>query len=621
MDKNKKTPNALPDDLVKSVFDRPKAVAGGVSSIFTYSKNIRKIVPSSKKELAEALSDMKDIKPLPVVIDIGSRAVKMIRLGVDEKKRFEIINVDSQPYDAPSVKDSFSATKNALVALRGRNDTGPACVTALSARDVQIYNMMFPPMPDEELESAIRFKIAQLKPFGLSWAKLVCKFKKWKITENTGGVSQERVVIACVSKDALARHIALLEAAGFKPVSVESPQFGLVNLSSIYEQSEYEEDVELWVHIGAEESFLAVSKSRSLCFSKEIVLTSDRINKNIAKQCRVSEEKAEELKKEHGFSFWSKDKVFSPLGGNVELFEKSKDSSEQIYYALVSALENLVVEIELLFKHFSFQVAQSQVRRFSRVILSGGGAKLKNLEKFLNVKLGVPVEYFDPFSVFRVLESVKKQKAVLVTEPGLFTIGAGLSIGQKAASTRRVNFLPESGQEPLKILWTAFRQRPVQIVTGLLVVSIVLSGFLAGTAGFYKSRMEESAKKVDKAKIDLSKHEILRINLAKEENELVNRKKILEAQLKILNDAKRNPVDVSKMLGSIAALLPEEVWVNSLKYEEGKFVIVGSTVNLVLITQLIEKVKETDVFSDAKFSYTQKEQDKQVYSFEVVVFQ
>jgi len=612
----KKKPNILPKDIVKNVFDRPKLGKVQVSSIFTHGNNARKIITSRQREAPEIPHH---VKPLPVALDIGTTSVKIMRLGIDDKRRFEVIDIDTEPYETSDGVNTLLAIKNALETLRIRNKTGSSCVSTLPGKDAEVYNMMFPPMSDEELESAIQFKIAQLKPFGLSREKLVCKFKKWTISGNIGTNSQQRVVVVCVPKEALTRHITLLKDAGFNPLSVETPQASLVNLSGwrASEEVQYEEDVELWVHVGSAESFLAIAKNKSLCFAKKIDLVSSMMTKNIAKRCRIPESEAEAIKKEHGFSFFSKDKDLLSPAEHVASPNNQEKGAEEVYYALVSLLENLVVEIEHSFKHFSFQVAQSQITRFNKIVLSGGGANLKNLEEFLSVRLGVPVSRFDTFSAFKVSESVKKQRAELVEDSAVFTMVASLSIGQKMSQTEILNFLPNEDKNILSLLQTSMKQRPVQIIAGILFVVVLLSSVQAGIAAVNKTRMEDAAKKVQSAKSNQSKSKTLQIDLAKRESTLLDREKLLEAQLRLLKEASRGEVDVSDMLSSVASLLPEQIWINSLKYGEGRLLITGSTVNLVLITELIEKIKGTDAFFDAKFSYTQKEAQSEVYSFEI----
>jgi type IV pilus assembly protein PilM len=48
-------------------------------------------------------------------------------------------------------------------------------------------------------------------------------------------------------------------------------------------------------------------------------------------------------------------------------------------------------------RSFDFYENSIKKRPISKVILSGGGARLRNIEKFFADKLGVPTEIADPF--------------------------------------------------------------------------------------------------------------------------------------------------------------------------------------------------------------------------------
>jgi Tfp pilus assembly PilM family ATPase len=55
-------------------------------------------------------------------------------------------------------------------------------------------------------------------------------------------------------------------------------------------------------------------------------------------------------------------------------------------------------------RSFDYYETQSRKKTVERVILCGGSAKLKNLNRFLAGKLGIPVEHF---GVFRNVETNK----------------------------------------------------------------------------------------------------------------------------------------------------------------------------------------------------------------------
>jgi len=60
-------------------------------------------------------------------------------------------------------------------------------------------------------------------------------------------------------------------------------------------------------------------------------------------------------------------------------------------------------DIEHTFKSFSYQVTQSQITRFEKVILSGGGSYLKGLLPFLRNRLNADVQMIDSLANFSSL--------------------------------------------------------------------------------------------------------------------------------------------------------------------------------------------------------------------------
>ena len=73
------------------------------------------------------------------------------------------------------------------------------------------------------------------------------------------------------------------------------------------------------------------------------------------------------------------------------------------------------------------------------------------------------------------------------------------------------------------------------------------------------------------------------------------------------------------MLTTLAALLPEEVWVTKLVYAETKMTLVGLTLKNELVVSLIEELKKSSDFSSVTFNYTQKEPNSAIYRFEVTM--
>jgi len=600
-DKNTPSPEEkayeAPKDLVKNIFERPKAAAKRVSAIFTNYKASRKVAPST-----EAIYDIPaNIKPLPVAIDIGTTSIKIVRLGEADKNSLQVVCLDKDTYKEED-SDKSHSIKEGLKKLAAQNRVGTQCALTLPSKDTQVYNMLFPPMSDEELEAAVRYKVSQLKPFGLKREEVVFKFRKWQAEKGMPKTPQQRVIVACIPRDTISKQLGMVKELGFHPVSIEIPQFGLLNIRKFYNEPTHKDETIIWIHIGAQESFLSIEKDYNLCFSKRIALTSAQMNKAIVKRMSVDEEKAESLKKEVGFNLSS-----------------NKDSnSEKVYYSLVSLLENLVVDIEHSFKYFSNQISQSQITSFSKILITGGGANLKGLDKFLNMRLGVNVERVNPFTLFALPEVLKNQKPEVVNEPATFALCCSIAAGGKIDDSFKVNFLPPEEKTPFMIAQDMLRRKPVRIAAAVIAAGILILGLQAARLGFYKSKMHFVTKSLESARSNVSDMETSGIDFAKEEVRLLQKKEILSAQLDLLKGSFRGRTELSQVFTSITSLLPEEIWVNELMYKDEELLITGSTIDVSLITTLIDKIRESEAFTDVDFNYTQREDNNNVYSFEVL---
>ncbi|UCD55128.1 MAG: pilus assembly protein PilM [Candidatus Omnitrophota bacterium] len=568
---SKKDSLAVPKDIVKEIFDKPKSAKRRISALFTPYKGQPKVIfpPRKRPEISYK------IKPLPIAIDIGTKLVKIMRLGESERKQLEIICIDHERCET-SVKD-------ALRKLMERNRVGTFCVSSLPARHVELYNMSFPPMPEKELRSAVQYKVSQLKPFGLARENVITRWKTWE---------GQRVIIACVPREVVVEHISTLKDSGFHPVSLGVPQFSLGNLAKFYKPTEHKNEVTLWVHIGKEESFLAIEKDRKLCFVRKIGLTSDQVEEVMS----------------------------SPLTQTLSPEGRGKgEGPVKEEAALISLLENMVVDIEHSFKYFSYQIAQSRITRFNRVILTGEAAHLKDVDKFLSARLSVPVECFNTFAMFKIPENMQDERGHLLNTPANFAMATALSLGQKFDRIRQLNFLPEEEKGIFKALKDGLKSRPVQIGAIALAGIVLLIGTQLGRVSYYKTKMHSTRREFKMARFNIAKLQAQELELNKEEAGLLRRKEILETQLGLLTGEFRTDRNLSRALVSVASLLPGEIWLNELKYEEGRLMITGSTLNLALITRLIENIKHSKEFVGADFNYTQKKSKKEdVYSFEIV---
>jgi len=610
---NKDTENQS-TDIVREIFGKAKLQPKKVSTIFTHFKRPAKAVKKAKSSVF--------YKKLPAAIDIGTSSIKIIQLAQRQPRgEIEVVCIDKEEYSTQGKVPTIIDQRKALGKLIERNNIGHEVVTGVSASDTQIYNLIFPQMSDGELNDAIRLKITQLRPFGLGIDAIVYGFVKGEnlVRANT---AQTKILLVCVSRELVRGRIILLQNLSLKPMAIEIASMALANLDKFRKKPSGREEIVLWLNLGAHESSLTITQGGVLSFCRVLAIDSGHMTKQIAQHGHMSEEKAEAAKKEYGLTFWDPDRKVEVFVESEKVVQGTEDKSAEIYRSLISSLENFVVDIAHSFKYFSYQVTQSQITKFDFLILSGGGVKLKKLDSFLNARLEVPVEKVDPFSFFKISDSIREQKANLLAEASEFTTAAALAIGSKADPNKRIDLIPREKKKGLALIGECLGDKFVMSIVLVLAVVSPLIVFQMSQATSYKQELDSVEREVKLVQNQLSSSQSQQLGLGQEEAQLLEKKIILGERLTFLRGAIRRPENFSDVFAEVANLLPEEIWITKLSYLKDKINITGSTSNIQVIMGLIETLKKSDNFIDVTFTYTQKDtaERSDLYSFEIIAY-
>ncbi len=600
--------------IVKEIFGKSNPGPRNISTIFTHFRRPPKVPPKSKSS--------RFLKKLPTAIDIGAESIKIIQLAQRQPKgEIGVVCIDKEEYSIKGKTPEAIDQRETLRKLIKRNDIGREVVTGISASQAQIYNLVFPQMAEGELHDAIRLKITQLRPFGLGLEAIAYNFIKGEDLVRSKS-TQQKVLLICASRELIRSRMLLLQDLGLKPISIEVAPLALANLDKFRKLPSGKEEIVLWLDLGAQESALTITQGGSLRFCRVLAINSNHITKQIAQHNHISEEEAEQAKKEYGLIFWSPDKKVPVFLEPEKASQGAEDKPAEVYRSLISSLENFVVDITHSFKYFSYQVTQSQVTKFDRLILSGGGVKLKKLDSFLNARFGVPVEKVDPFSFFGISDSIRDQKANLLSQASEFTIAAALAIGSKTAISKQIDLIPREKKKGWALVKDHSQNRTVKFAMSLLVGALILMIFQVGKVASSRWEMSAANKEVRLVQNQLSSLQSQQLKLAQEEAQLLERKIELSDRLSFLKGSTRQPESFSEVFAEVANLLPEEIWITKLSYLEDKINIAGSTSNIQVVMSLIETLKKSDDFIDVTFTYTQRDVGKNtdLYSFEIIAY-
>ena len=226
--------------------------------------------------------------------------------------------------------------------------------------------IQIPHMSESEIENAVLFEAESYVPMPMDQV-----YFDWKVLEDTP--TSMSILLVAAPKDTVDSYIAVAEAAGLQPVLIEVESQSLCRVLI----PDGSKETVLIVDIDSSKTNLIMVELGNLQFSSSIPIAGNTFTDTIAQALGVTKSQAEEIKKKTGISD-------TPEYPNIRA-------------ALLPDLKNLSEEIRNVIR-FHYDHSQEVI---TKLILSGGNAKDKNLSEFLVEELkdmnGIKIELADPW--------------------------------------------------------------------------------------------------------------------------------------------------------------------------------------------------------------------------------
>ena len=331
-----------------------------------------------------------------VGLDVGTSSIKIIQLKFSGKQwQLVAIGMAEIPKESLELKNS-DAQRSVMVETIKRvfKESGiknKRVVTALSGDSVIIRYVKLPFMTVEELRGAIPKEAEQYIPLNID--QVVLDFQILGETQEDGQRKLD-VLLVAAKVDVVDQHILLLKSAGLTPAVIDIDAFALQNAFEINRLEPSEETVAL-INMGASLTTINILEGNNTRFTRDIPVAGNDFTKEIQKEFNLKFSEAEELKKSHGAISMEEDDF------NLSSVSQKDDRVLRMSDVITPVLNKLLGEIR---RSFDYYETQARKKTVERVILLGGSARLKNVNRFLANKLGIPVEHF---STFRNVESQK----------------------------------------------------------------------------------------------------------------------------------------------------------------------------------------------------------------------
>jgi len=338
---------------------------------------------------------------LLVGVDIGSSAVKACHLQ-KSGDNYTLLALGSISLPPDSIEDGVlqepeavgEAITKLFKNLKFKKNTKVAI--SISGFSVIVKKIKLDVMEEDELEQYLNSEAEQYIPFDIEDVYL--DFQDLKTAKEE--FDQTDIMLVAAKKDVVDAYLDMLRDIKLLPLLVDVDGFALENIWTTVEQTT--ENVAL-VDIGAEKMNINIIVNGTSVLARDIGAGSQQLTYEISKKFDIDDDEAEKIK----------------LG--IILPGDRQDELEEI---VTKVCTNWVFEIQ---KAIDLYRSKNADKPLTKIVLSGGGSKVKGLAEFISQEVGIEVKPFNPFAGMKVNEKKIDRDYIDAIAPQM-TIAAGLAI-------------------------------------------------------------------------------------------------------------------------------------------------------------------------------------------------
>ncbi|MSU42134.1 MAG: type IV pilus assembly protein PilM [Pedosphaera sp.] len=405
------------------------------------------------------------MKPL-ICIDVGAGTLKLAEFAVQTDGTLQLCRYAIEPLpkteDGPESKAAVSAAIGKVLAehkIRGRGVEVNLC---LPSHQVFTKPLRTPPVEGTKVGQIIRYEAQENVPFPLDEVR-------WDYQILGTAESGELDVLLMALKTEVVE--AATDVCRQHKLRLQIIDGSITALRNAFMHNYGEmEECSLLLSIGARSTNVLFIRGTTF-YARTINIGAHSITEGFAQEAGISLEQAEQFKVENGYVH---------LGGS---FEESQDP----YQAIVSKVaRNVMTRLhQQVAQTIQFYRAQQAGPAPKRVYLAGGGGALSYTADFIQDKLQLPVEFFNPFRNVKVDDKLDGEKLAAVAHSMGELVGLGLR--NVTVGMTEFNLLPQREQISRQI----DRRSPYAIA------AIFCVGLIFTVLGVHDMRLAE--KRVDVA--------------------------------------------------------------------------------------------------------------------------
>lgn len=366
-------------------------------------------------------------------LDLGTKFIKVAEVAA-RGNTLELLSAGIVPSpanlfagDVISDPELAGATIRALLQQIGVH-TNKVVASVRGQTSLVVRIIEVPKMREEEVADAMRWEVERHVPFAATGG-VAMDYALLQPMEMVPDDGTAEVLLAVAEESLVKTLVDVIESAGLEPVALDIEPLAL-GRCFVSKDPDLKEKTIAILQMGARTSELTIISEDNPHLTRNLGIGGDNLTVAISNALGIREEEAEKIKKRHGEILLDKlgtlpspptpsreeeeeEAPFFPFTPPsayelpAEELEEEKapppkmeeepskigEVKEEVFNAMLPILGDMVNELRRSFEYMRARIGELQVEK---LILTGGGALLPNIDKFFSLELGIPTEIGDP---------------------------------------------------------------------------------------------------------------------------------------------------------------------------------------------------------------------------------
>ncbi|MFH2043915.1 MAG: type IV pilus assembly protein PilM [Pseudomonadota bacterium] len=335
-----------------------------------------------------------------VGLDIGSRILKAAEIVETKRgyrlRKFCTIDIPPGLIEDGTINDSEKIAEYIRKLFKDNKLTENNVAVSIGGFAVIVKKIYVQKMDEDKLQETIQFEAEQYIPFDISDVNLDFQI----IGENENNPNQMSVFLVAAKKEMVNEYLNLVQIAGLNPCIIDVEAFALQNIFE-FNYDESSENIAL-IDIGASKTSLNILKGFSSLFMRDVSLGCGQINQKIVSLAGCTLEEAEQIK------FGS---------------QNDKVSTDDLKEIVSSVVSDWCTEIKRALDFFYSTYPDDSI---TKIILSGGGANIKDFRQLLSMETSAEVELIDPFNKLELADNLDSTYLEKIAPQAAISMGLAL---------------------------------------------------------------------------------------------------------------------------------------------------------------------------------------------------